>query len=475
MRQRIGDLAARRIVDADNGGGRAACVFEDAALGGDVAIHAAMPVEMVGRQIEPHRHIERRAVDQIELIGAEFQDINAVGAEPVQRQGGGAEIAADRDLAPDRTQNMRDQRRRGRFAVGAGDADEARFVGVTGTNGKSTTTALIAHILGSVGRKIAVGGNLGTAALSLDRLGADGIYVLELSSYQLDLIDRAAFDVAVWLNLTPDHLDRHGGMDGYIAAKRRIFKNARGTAAAIIGIDDSPSRKVADALAHENAWRVTRISVISESMGGVVVKHGCIIDETGRSAEKVIDLNEMPLLPGRHNWQNAAAAYAATRALGLARADIVAGIASFPGLAHRQERVATRGEVRFINDSKATNADAAATALACYDAIYWIAGGVPKAGGIAALTLYFSRIRRAFLIGDAARDFAATLGAKVPHEISGTLDRAVAAAFAAAQAAGGPAVVLLSPACASFDQFSDFEARGEAFRALVNTLPEARS
>jgi len=352
---------------------------------------------------------------------------------------------------------------------------EARFVGVTGTNGKSTTTALIAHILGSVGRKIAVGGNLGTAALSLDRLGADGIYVLELSSYQLDLIDRAAFDVAVWLNLTPDHLDRHGGMDGYIAAKRRIFKNARGTAAAIIGIDDSPSRKVADALAHENAWRVTRISVISESMGGVVVKHGCIIDETGRSAEKVIDLNEMPLLPGRHNWQNAAAAYAATRALGLARADIVAGIASFPGLAHRQERVATRGEVRFINDSKATNADAAATALACYDAIYWIAGGVPKAGGIAALTPYFSRIRRAFLIGDAARDFAATLGAKVPHEISGTLDRAVAAAFAAAQAAGGPAVVLLSPACASFDQFSDFEARGEAFRALVNTLPEARS
>ncbi|HEY5209955.1 MAG TPA: UDP-N-acetylmuramoyl-L-alanine--D-glutamate ligase [Stellaceae bacterium] len=351
---------------------------------------------------------------------------------------------------------------------------EARFVGITGTNGKSTTTALIAHILGAVGRSVAVGGNLGTAALSLDRLGADGTYVLELSSYQLDLIDRAAFDVAVWLNLTPDHLDRHGGMDGYIAAKRRIFKNARGTAAAIVGIDDSPSRDIADALAHENAWRVTRISVISESMGGVVVKHGRIIDETGRSAEKVIDLNEVPLLPGRHNWQNAAAAYAATRALGLARADIVAGIASFPGLAHRQERVATRGEVRFINDSKATNADAAATALACYNDIYWIAGGVPKAGGIAALTPYFPRIRHAFLIGDAADDFAATLGANVPHEISGTLDRAVAAAVAAARAAGGPAVVLLSPACASFDQFSDFEARGEAFRALVNDLPGAR-
>jgi UDP-N-acetylmuramoylalanine--D-glutamate ligase len=351
---------------------------------------------------------------------------------------------------------------------------EARFVGVTGTNGKSTTTALIAHILASAGRQVAVGGNLGTAALTLARLGTDGIYVLELSSYQLELIDRAAFDVAVWINLTPDHLDRHGDMAGYIAAKRRIFKNARGTPSAIVGIDDSPSREMADVLDRENAWRVTRISVISESMGGVFVKHGRIIDETGRSAENVIDLNEVPLLPGRHNWQNAAAAYATARALGLARADIAAGIASFPGLAHRQETVATRGGVRFINDSKATNADAAATALACYDHIYWIAGGVPKAGGIASLGPYFPRIRRAFLIGDAARDFAATLDGRVPHEISATLDRAVAAAFAAAQAAGGGAVVLLSPACASFDQFSDFEARGEAFRALVTALPEAR-
>ncbi|HEX4113368.1 MAG TPA: UDP-N-acetylmuramoyl-L-alanine--D-glutamate ligase [Stellaceae bacterium] len=350
---------------------------------------------------------------------------------------------------------------------------EARYVGVTGTNGKSTTTALIAHILSAAGRRVDVGGNLGTPALSLARLGADGCYVLELSSYQLELIDRASFDVAVWLNLTPDHLDRHGGLTGYIAAKRRIFQKARGNPTAVIGVDDAPSRAMADALSRENAWRVTRISVISRVTGGVFVADGWLIDETGRSAEKVMDLREVPLLPGRHNWQNAAAAYAAARALGLARADIVAGIASFPGLAHRQETVATVAGVRFVNDSKATNADAAATALACYDRVYWIAGGVPKTGGITSLTPYFPRIRRAFLIGDAAEDFAATLGDRVPHQIDGTLDNAVAAAFRVATADSDKPVVLLSPACASFDQFSDFEARGEAFRALVKALPGA--
>ena len=350
---------------------------------------------------------------------------------------------------------------------------EARYVGVTGTNGKSTTTALIAHIVGAAGRAVQVGGNLGTPALTLARLGRDGAYVLELSSYQLELIDRAAFDVAVWLNLTPDHLDRHGGMDGYIAAKRRIFKNRRGRPAAVIGIDDEASRAVADAVSRENSWNVTRISVISRVTGGVFVEDGNLFDDLGRSAEKVMDLREVPLLPGRHNWQNAAAAYAATRALGLARADIVAGIARFPGLKHRQEPIATVSGVRFVNDSKATNADATAKALACYDAVYWIAGGVPKEGGIAELAPFFPRIRRAFLIGQAAPDFAATLGGAVPHEIDVTLDRAVAAAFAAARPERG--TVLLSPSCASFDQFTDFEARGEAFRALVEALPGTRS
>jgi UDP-N-acetylmuramoylalanine--D-glutamate ligase len=353
----------------------------------------------------------------------------------------------------------------------------ARYVGVTGTNGKSTTTALIGHILTMAGRPVQVGGNLGMAALALAPLGADGCYVLELSSYQLELIRDAHFDVAVWLNLTPDHLDRHGGMAGYIAAKRRIFATARGQPMAVVGIDDEPSRAVADAISRESTWRLTRISVISRVMGGVFVQEGQLIDDTGRSADNVMDLREMPRLRGRHNWQNAVAAYAATRALGLARADIVAGIAAFPGLPHRQEWVATVDGVRFINDSKATNAAAAAKALAAYEEerLYWIAGGVPKAGGITELAGFFPRICRAFLIGEAASRFAATLGRKVPHEIAGTLERAVAGAFAAAKKAGGNAVVLLSPACASFDQFTDFEARGDAFRAVVQALPGRRS
>jgi len=207
--------------------------------------------------------------------------------------------------------------------------------------------------------------------------------------------------------------------------------------------------------------------------GGVYVENGWLIDDMAGTAKRVLELRRAARLPGAHNWQNAAAAYAATRALGLARADIVAGIASFPGLKHRQEPIATVSGVRFVNDSKATNADATAKALACYDAVYWIAGGVPKEGGIAELAPFFPRIRRAFLIGQAAPDFAATLGGAVPHEIDVTLDRAVAAAFAAARPERG--TVLLSPSCASFDQFTDFEARGEAFRALVEALPGTRS
>jgi UDP-N-acetylmuramoylalanine--D-glutamate ligase len=351
---------------------------------------------------------------------------------------------------------------------------EPRYVGVTGTNGKSTTTALIAHILKSAGRKVAVGGNLGMAALTLARLGQDGVYVLEMSSYQLELIDRLAFDVAVWLNLTPDHLDRHGGMAGYIAAKRRIFKHGARPQSAVIGIDDAPSRAVADALTQDNAWRITRISVISRAMGGVFVVDGHLVDDSTGSAESVIDVTGLPRLPGRHNWQNIAGAYAATRALGLACGEIAAGITSFPGLAHRQETIATVAGVRYVNDSKATNVDAAANALACYDNIYWIAGGIAKEGGIASLAPFFPRIRRAFLIGQAAKDFAATLEGRVPYSLAGTLDIALAeASRAAAKDGTRDPVVLLSPACSSFDQFADFEARGEAFRKLVSALTGA--
>jgi len=349
---------------------------------------------------------------------------------------------------------------------------EARYVGVTGTNGKSTSTALIGHILQEAGRKVAIGGNLGTPALALASLGADGVYVLELSSYQLELTQSLAAEVAVLLNITPDHLDRHGGMDGYIAAKRRIFGVRRPAQSAVIGVDDATCRALAAALASTGAPQVIPISAERRAPGGVYVEAGALVDDLDGGAKRVLDLASLPRLPGRHNWQNAAAAYAAARRLGVGEAEIVAALRSFPGLAHRQELIATIDGVRYVNDSKATNADAAAKALACYDDIYWIAGGIAKAGGIAALAPLFPRIRHAFLIGRAAAEFAETLAGHVPFSRCGDLAAAVAAARDAASAAAKPgAVVLLSPACASFDQFTDFEARGEVFRRLVAALP----
>ncbi len=352
---------------------------------------------------------------------------------------------------------------------------DARYVGITGTNGKSTTTALLGHVLRQAGRRVAVGGNLGTPALALEPLGADGIYVLELSSYQLELTESLALEVAVLLNITPDHLDRHGGMAGYIAAKRRIFGSRHQARAAVIGIDDAPSRELAAALAAEGGSRVIPISAEARALGGVYVDAGALIDDMEGGATRVLDLAGLPRLPGRHNWQNAAAAYAASRRFGLAPGEIAASLRSFPGLAHRQELVATIDGVRYVNDSKATNADAAGKALACYDDVYWIAGGIAKEGGIAGLASFFPRIRHAFLIGSAAEAFAATLAGRVPVTSCGDLASAVAAAREAALAAGAPgAVVLLSPACASFDQFADFEERGDSFRRLVASLPGAR-
>jgi UDP-N-acetylmuramoylalanine--D-glutamate ligase len=348
----------------------------------------------------------------------------------------------------------------------------ARYAGVTGTNGKSTTTALIAHSLASAGKRVAAGGNIGVPALLLESLGADGIYVLEMSSYQLELTPSLAFDVAVLLNITPDHLDRHGGMDGYAAAKELIFARQREGQCAVIGIDDEICRGIAQRLQSGERQRVITIS--AEAAADVFVAEGHLIDDIARERRAVLDLRTVERLPGRHNWQNAAAAYATVRALGLGAEAAVAGIRSFAGLAHRQELIATIDGVRYVNDSKATNADATANVLACYDAIFWIAGGIAKDGGIAALAPFFPRIRRAFLIGEAAPAFAATLEGRVAHEHCGTLDAAVAAAHAAARGAKG-AAVLLSPACASFDQFADFEARGERFRALVLALPGARA
>jgi UDP-N-acetylmuramoylalanine--D-glutamate ligase len=345
----------------------------------------------------------------------------------------------------------------------------ARYVGITGTNGKSTTTALIGHLAAKAGRKVEVGANLGTPALALQPLAEDGIYVLEMSSYQLELMESGHFDVAVLLNITPDHLDRHGGMDGYIAAKRRIFERQRGHDWAVIGVDDDPCRRIHHGLSDR---RIAAITIGRRHMGLITVDAGIMRDEQGRT---IMDLARAPALPGAHNWQNAAAAYAVARALGIPETETVAGIESYPGLAHRQELVATIGDLRFVNDSKATNADATAKALACYDSIYWILGGRPKETGLDGLEPFYPRIARAYLIGEAAADFERRLkAAGVAATIAGTLDRAVAAAAADARAAQKPgAVVLLSPACASFDQFANFEERGNRFRELVRGLGQA--
>jgi len=346
----------------------------------------------------------------------------------------------------------------------------ARAVGITGTNGKSTTTALTAHILRATGHPVALGGNIGIAALALDPPGPGGIYVLELSSYQLDLMATARLDVAVLLNITPDHLDRHGGFAGYVEAKRRIVSLLRPAGTFVVGIDDDPSRAIADA-ARRQGVRVVPISVGGDAAGGVSVRNGILVDDLDGAGRTAADLAAAPALPGAHNWQNAAAAYATARALGVPAADAAQALATYPGLAHRQELIATVNGVRYINDSKATNADATAKALACYRRIHWIAGGRAKEGGIASLAPWFDRIACAYLVGESMDAFAATIADRIPCRRCGDLSAALAEAHRAAQAdreAG--AVVLLSPAAASFDQWRDFEARGDAFRAMVRTL-----
>lgn len=343
----------------------------------------------------------------------------------------------------------------------------AAFAGVTGTNGKSTTTALLDHLLRAAGRESVAGGNLGRAALSLDVLGDGGVYALEMSSYMLERIASVRFDTAAMLNLSPDHLDRHGGMAGYAAAKARIFARQRPDDLAVLGMDDAGSRAMRSAV----LGRFRPVSGAARQPGGVWGENGRLRDDEGA----ILDLTDAPALPGTHNAQNAAAAAALAFHFGLTRAEIAAGLAGFPGLPHRQEKVAEIGGVTFVNDSKATNADSAARALASYDRVVWIAGGMAKEGGIESLAPLFPRIARAILIGRDAPLLAATLTAHgVAHEVADTLDAAVPAAAAAANAGAAP-VVLLSPACASWDQFTGFDARGDRFRALVGQLGPGRA
>ena len=351
----------------------------------------------------------------------------------------------------------------------------ARYIGITGTNGKSTTTALVGHILEFAGYEVAVGGNIGTPALDLEPL-ANGTYVLEMSSYQIDLTVSLTCDVAALLNITPDHIDRHGDFDGYVAVKRRIFHRQTEPRVAVVCVDDEPCRQIADALEDIGDQRVVPVAVGRAVAGGVYVLDGMLHDDTEGHGAAVIDLREVATLPGEHNWQNAAAAFAVVRASQVPAPIAAACLRSFPGLAHRMERLAVIDGVAYVNDSKATNAASAGKALACFEVVYWIAGGRAKQGGIAGLEPWFPRVAHAFLIGEAAPDFAAALGDAAPHELCGDLETAVARAAATARREGrAGAVVLLSPACASFDQFADFEARGEAFRDLVAALPGERA
>ncbi len=347
-------------------------------------------------------------------------------------------------------------------------APDAPFIAITGTNGKSTTTALIAHILRAAGRDAQMGGNIGRAVMTLDPPAPQRHYVVECSSYQIDLAPSLNPTAGVLLNLTPDHLDRHGTMQHYAAIKERLVAGAD---TAIVGVDDPFCGQIADRL--ESVGKpVVRISKRLPLTEGYFAAGSDLMEAVEGRYSRVAFLEGIGSLRGQHNAQNALAALAACLKVGLELGEIQKGLESFPGLAHRMEQVASKGNVLFVNDSKATNADAAAPALSSFGRIYWIAGGLPKEGGIEPLRGFFPRIARAYLIGEAAPAFAATLGEAVSYEISGTLAAAVEHAARDAAADGGKeeAVVLLSPACASFDQFRNFEVRGEAFRQAVAAI-----
>ncbi|WP_420414323.1 UDP-N-acetylmuramoyl-L-alanine--D-glutamate ligase [Roseibium sp.] len=347
---------------------------------------------------------------------------------------------------------------------------EAPLIAITGTNGKSTTTALVTHLLKELGLDVQMGGNIGTPVLELEPPRPGRHYVVECSSYQIDLAPTLDPTVGIHMNLSPDHLDRHGTLENYGAIKERLVAGAK---VAIVGVDDRLSSAIADRL--ELARKpVCRIAGERELSDGIYAHHGRLIEAHDGAQTEVALLAGIDSLRGDHNGQNAAAAFACLRALEVPGDKIAAAMTSFPGLHHRMEVVAHQGRTLFINDSKATNADAAARALSSFDRIYWIAGGRAKSGGISSLDEYFPKIAKTFLIGEAAEDFAKTLEGRVPFAISGTLAQAVQDAAAEAAEDGAEEIaILLSPACASFDQYANFELRGAAFVDAVRALPGA--
>jgi UDP-N-acetylmuramoylalanine--D-glutamate ligase len=348
---------------------------------------------------------------------------------------------------------------------------QSPVVAITGTNGKSTTTALITHLLKSAGRDAQMGGNIGVPVLALEPFAPGRVYVLEISSYQVDLAPALKPTVGVLLNVSEDHLDRHGTMENYAALKMLVPASVEPGGTAVIGVDDRYTREAAGRIERAGK-KVVRVSVLAPLRDGFYAEGSRILRAKDGKAFPVVQLAGIGSLRGAHNAQNAACAVAACLALGLDLPEIQKGLASFPGLAHRMQQVGRKGSVLFVNDSKATNADSAAKALASFSDIFWIAGGKPKTGGIESLAEFWPRIRKAYLVGEAADEFARTLEGKVPYEMSGVLSAAVeGAARDAAASSLKEAVVLLSPACASFDQYPNFEVRGKAFTELVLAIP----
>ncbi|MFD1613104.1 UDP-N-acetylmuramoyl-L-alanine--D-glutamate ligase [Sphingomonas tabacisoli] len=331
------------------------------------------------------------------------------------------------------------------FAQARAELPPHKVVGITGTNGKSTTTALVTHILKTAGVPALMGGNIGLPILAQDPLPEGGVYVLELSSYQIDLTYTLDCDVAVLLNITPDHLDRYESFDAYVASKEKLFQIQSVEHHAVISGDDQPTARIA---ALQGVYR---------AKGRWHLAHG----------DTITDQTRWPSLQGPHNAQNVAAAVAVCKALGLSAEQIEHGLSTYPGLPHRMERVAERGGVLFVNDSKATNPTSTAPALAAFPKVRWILGGLAKTDDLDACAPHFGHVRSAYTIGEAGAMFARLLEPHMPVAECGVLDEAVRRAANDAEPGD---TVLLSPACASFDQFKDYEARGEAFRAAVGAL-----
>ncbi|MCY4035332.1 MAG: UDP-N-acetylmuramoyl-L-alanine--D-glutamate ligase [Hyphomicrobiales bacterium] len=353
----------------------------------------------------------------------------------------------------------------------------AEWIAITGTNGKTTTAALATHMLEQANFEVALGGNIGTPAMSLPPPRRKLVYVLEVSSFQIALTRSLAPNIAIQLNITPDHIDRHGTLQEYAAVKARLFARlgrGRGKSVAIIGVDDAPGRALFEKLHSQKNIRIIALALeeanLPPTLGSVRVQNAKLMDNIKPAERGCYDIEGVTSLIGKHNYQNIAAAFAIGRVYGLPGAQILKCFNGFKPPQHRMEQIASISAVTFVNDSKATNANAAARSLECFDKIHWIVGGIPKAEGIKPLRTFFPKVKQAYIIGTAQEEFASLFKeCGVPHNCYGNLRDAVVNAASNANAGD---VVLLAPACASFDQFADFEARGDAFRDIVERLAQ---